>query len=949
MKLNKFLSFLFWIAILNLNAQNILINQSTSVAVAGGELFYDAGGSVGNDGNTDYTMTLTPSLLGNKICLDFTYFKTTFLTNNIGPNDEDALFIYDGITASGSSIGKLMGDYSWLTDPYSSPIGVGINANSTSAAVLTPTIFCATNPSGSLTVQFKNGSSLQSDGWVASVISYTPPSAPQCNIQLTADTLTICAGESVNLTASGTMISDAITSNFNNSAVHSGWSVSNAASYANSVCTSTSLDGSTFLWMKNQIAPRELKTAPIDVSNGGILSFEYRQATNNGDASPCDAPGINSSSENEGVYVQFSTDGGITWKTMKYIYSHSIQSTTGNSDVYNNGCGDYVTNWTKMVYPIPTSAKTLSTQFRWIQAYSDNTSSDNWGLDNVQITAQQVATITLRDAPSTGAIIGSSTTDSLFVKVSPQTTTIYEATISDGISSCSFPLTVVVHPTPLNPVVSNIAYCLNDSSVSLTASNSPGNTLNWYGQNQSGGIASLTAPTPSTSSVGTITYYVSQSNSDQCESQRSAIDITTNAYPVLITHAPSPVCEPVSIDLSIGSITQGSTNGSSLSYWKDSLATIPLLAYKSIDSTGTYYIQSTLNNCSTIKSIAIVVDTTPALAITNPAAVCIGYSVDITLPSITAGSFGNGTLTYWSDPLATIPLLTPNAIDSAGTYYIKSTRGNCSDISSVVATINPLPTLKVGIPKVGCVPNRVDLTDTSLTSGSSPGSIFYYWTDANATQSLSTPTAVSDGTYYITAMLEGCISTPSPVNISLYPLPKAAFTPSSTHLSTLNPLCTMKNESEGATTYFWDFGDGYFSDSIEPTHLFPDNDTATFMVSLIAYSEFGCADTTENNIQLYEDLVYFIPNTFTPDGDNYNNTFQPVFVSGFDPYSFSMFIYNRWGEIVFETHDAKIGWKGTYGTGNKIAEDGIYSWKINLALKSDGNQREITGHVNLVR
>jgi len=87
--------------------QNVLISQGGTVAVNNGDFFYDAGGAAGNDTNTSYTITLTPAVAGEMVALDFTYFKTMFTGSG-----EDALFIYDGPTATGNDIGKLMGDYS---------------------------------------------------------------------------------------------------------------------------------------------------------------------------------------------------------------------------------------------------------------------------------------------------------------------------------------------------------------------------------------------------------------------------------------------------------------------------------------------------------------------------------------------------------------------------------------------------------------------------------------------------------------------------------------------------------------------------------------------------------------------------------------------------------------------------------------------------------------------
>lgn len=93
-------------------SQNILISQGGTVNVSGGEIFYDAGGVAGNDGNTNYTITLCPSNPGEKVCLNFSYFKTYF-----SGSGEDALFIYDGNTVTlGTDIGKLIKQLSATDD-----------------------------------------------------------------------------------------------------------------------------------------------------------------------------------------------------------------------------------------------------------------------------------------------------------------------------------------------------------------------------------------------------------------------------------------------------------------------------------------------------------------------------------------------------------------------------------------------------------------------------------------------------------------------------------------------------------------------------------------------------------------------------------------------------------------------------------------------------------------
>jgi hypothetical protein len=62
-----------------------------------------------------------------------------------------------------------------------------------------------------------------------------------------------------------------------------------------------------------------------------------------------------------------------------------------------------------------------------------------------------------------------------------------------------------------------------------------------------------------------------------------------------------------------------------------------------------------------------------------------------------------------------------------------------------------------------------------------------------------------------------------------------------------------------------------------------------------------------------------------------------------------MYIFNRWGEIVFESHDAKVGWKGTFGQTDEIAQDGVYTWKIDYKLKGSDKKRKVAGTVHLLK
>ncbi len=195
---------------------------------------------------------------------------------------------------------------------------------------------------------------------------------------------------------------------------------------------------------------------------------------------------------------------------------------------------------------------------------------------------------------------------------------------------------------------------------------------------------------------------------------------------------------------------------------------------------GTFPVKLTVKQgpCDAKITKNVIVETPPLLVITNPGAVCSPNTIDITLAGVTSGSTA-GTLTYWTDAAATVPLTNPQAVATAGTYYIKLTPASapCPAIKPVVVKFNIPPTLVITDPPAVCNPNTVNITDALVTAGSSPG-VLTYWEDANATVPLSTPNSISvSGTYYIKlTSAAGCINI-QPVKVNTNSLPNALAGP----------------------------------------------------------------------------------------------------------------------------------------------------------------------------
>ncbi|WP_107038917.1 T9SS type B sorting domain-containing protein [Brumimicrobium mesophilum] len=121
-------------------------------------------------------------------------------------------------------------------------------------------------------------------------------------------------------------------------------------------------------------------------------------------------------------------------------------------------------------------------------------------------------------------------------------------------------------------------------------------------------------------------------------------------------------------------------------------------------------------------------------------------------------------------------------------------------------------------------------------------------------------------------------------------------------------------------------------------------------IELVAKTNENCTDTLIKIIEVLDKIIFYIPNTFTPDNNNYNQSFQPVFTSGFEPQNYELTIYNRWGELIFQSFDASKGWDGTYGMkSGETVKSGTYIWKIVFQETMSSKMHVEQGQVTLLK
>ena len=756
----------FFILKLSVTSQNILISTGGTVNVNGGEVFLDAGGSAGNDGNINRLITLCPTALGKSVCVDFTMFNTYYNVSSLSDAYGDSLCLFNGATTTSNKMATLSGNYgaAWNNGTTPTPVGIGISSGL--AAVTAPGIFCSTNTNGCITASFYNVDATQSPGWSANVVLYEPLGTPGCNVNLAASTNTICSGNTVTLTATGSIVSSSLNNNFNTSTVGTGWQGTSAATFQTNACSNPSLDGSTYLWMASSACPRSLTSNGIDVSSGGTVSFEYRSPDNNSDPSPCEAPDINGSTP-EGVFLQYSTNAGTTWNNMKVMFPNNIQSPSLTGDNYL-GCGYEVKKWSKIVVPIPSTAQTASTQFRWIMPKCTSASTDNWGLDNVIISTPKTSTITIKDLTNNVVLI-TSTVSPISYTVSPTSTTVYQASITDGTTTCTSNQTITVSggSAPVTSFSYTNPYCTNGSNPSptlasgFTAGGTFSSTPAGLSLSASSGSVNLGS---STTGTYVVTYTVPATGCGVASNGTATLII--NPTPTLAVNSPT-ICS--------GASTLLTASGASTYSWNTGAITNTLNANPT--ATTIYTVTGTTSGCSAIKTTTVSVTPQPTISV-NTTTICSGASTTLTATGATSYSWNTGAITS-----------TLNVSPTTTTVYtVTGTTSGCTSNKTTTVTVSSTPTISSTSSTI-CAGGTATLTASGGTS--------YTWTPGSTTNATLAVSPGSNTTYTVTGSNGTCTSTATgSVTVS----GALSITSNSTSICSGS---TATLTAAGATTYTW--------------------------------------------------------------------------------------------------------------------------------------------------
>lgn len=367
-------------------------------------------------------------------------------------------------------------------------------------------------------------------------------------------------------------------------------------------------------------------------------------------------------------------------------------------------------------------------------------------------------------------------------------------------------------------------------------------------------------------------------------------------------------------------------------------------------SSQTYVVTLTdAAGCFDLDSVQLIVDPLPLVSCSADS-VCLGSPTHFTNSS----SVASGSISSWDwhfDNGSTSPLFAPALVlNHAGnnpvTLIAQTDRG-CIDSAGFNARVWTLPVPLLSADKLsGCPPLEILLTSQSTVADGQIDELVWWLDTYTGVSGDSLNVVLMDNGFYDVSLevtsSYGCISDTTYADyIHAYKMPVADFTYLPSSPSVFLPRVEFYDQSFYADKWFWTFGDsGSVSNDVNPAHVYAV--PGEYIVQLVVESDDGCRDTTEMPVIIKNDYALWVPSAFSPNNDGKNETFT---VKGFNYSAYQLRVFDRWGELLFESGDPEKGWDGSYQGGS--AAEGVYIYVVNYKdIFNEGHT--LTGRVTII-
>ncbi|GDX52664.1 hypothetical protein LBMAG27_17110 [Bacteroidota bacterium] len=507
----------------------------------------------------------------------------------------------------------------------------------------------------------------------------------------------------------------------------------------------------------------------------------------------------------------------------------------------------------------------------------------------------------------------------------------YSYTDANGCSNTSTQQTSVSAGATITASAVNNSICAGSNTV-ITAAG--GLTYTW---SPATGLNNSTNSSVTAQPASNITYTVIGIDNTGC-SGTASVAIAVNALPN-VTATGTSICA--------GQTGNISAAGASFYSWLPNTALSSSNVSNPTTSpatTTTYTVSGTdVNGCVNTATAVVTVFPAPVVTV-NPSATsfCEGATISIT---------ANGATTYsWSPPTALNTVNGATVISTPVTsivYTVTGTDANsCVAAATSTLTFDPTPVASFTVvPSTGCEPLKVSLQNTSANGVTS----IWHFGDGTNGFGNSTQHYYAAGTYdviMITANATGCSDSATQFSaVTALVSPVAIFymdPPAPGHLIYSDNLFNFYNLSTGATHARWNFGDHTSDTSYNSIHSF--SEMGEYNVVLTAIAENGCTDTAQGPLIFIDgEPKPWIPSAFTPNNDGANDLLK-IYGIGISTLDFR--VYDRFGEMVFQTKDYTHGWDGTFRGANVNTNVFVYMAEVEML---SGEKYILKGDVTLIR
>ncbi len=523
--------------------------------------------------------------------------------------------------------------------------------------------------------------------------------------------------------------------------------------------------------------------------------------------------------------------------------------------------------------------------------------------------------------------------------------------------SCSHDTTIVVHVNylPIANFFVDSSVCANNNTYFYDSSINPpdGSVTFWYWDFGDGGNSNIQNPVYIYTSEGIVVVTLTITTNTGCTD--SKID-TIQVYPSpIVNFTSTKVCLNLASDFTDNSsISSGNIILWQWDFGDGDSSSIQNPSHTFLSS-GTHNVTLTLTSdkgCVSSITNDVVVYPLPEANL-GLSSHCYGVPIQFNdLSTIQTGSITSWQWDFGDGSSVSILQNPIHIYNSSGIYdiiLIVSSQYSCTDTVHYQADISPTPVADFSaVPINGCSPLSVNFTD--LSSISNGDIVSWYWSFGDGIFStIQNPIHIYDsaGVYDVSlTVISDCgISDMLTVNglITVYITPIADFSAVPQSTSIIFPTISFTDLSTDATDWYWTFGDGDSSYIQNPTHTY--SDTGTFYVTLVVINDsYNCSDSISKYVTINPEFVFYVPNTFTPNANGKNDIFNGY---GMSIAEYELYIYNRWGGLVFKSNDMYEGWDGTSMFGDKTVQQGVYVYLFILKDKLS-KKHEIIGHVTLL-